>query len=118
VCIPSIDRPIGQLSLPAVLEHLQGLGIRSVMVEGGARVIRSFLSASASTSSGLVDSIIVTVAPMFVGEDGVGYSYESVPDEVSSFCLFDAFWTLNPFHRFPALNRYLQRFLERIQSSD
>ncbi|KAK7465500.1 2,5-diamino-6-(ribosylamino)-4(3H)-pyrimidinone 5'-phosphate reductase [Stygiomarasmius scandens] len=75
----------GQLPLPAVLQHLQGLGICSVMVEGGARVIRSFLSASASASSGLVDSIIVTVAPMFVGEDGVGYSYESVPDEVSGF---------------------------------
>ncbi|KAF5368408.1 hypothetical protein D9758_002165 [Tetrapyrgos nigripes] len=65
----------GHLSLPAVLKSLHDMGIRSLMVEGGARVIRSFFSAS--TSSRLVDSIIVTVAPTFVGDDGVGYSYDS-----------------------------------------
>jgi 2,5-diamino-6-(ribosylamino)-4(3H)-pyrimidinone 5'-phosphate reductase len=50
------------------------------MVEGGARVIRSFFAASASSS--LVDSIIVTVAPIFVG-DGVGYSYDSTSENFS-----------------------------------
>lgn len=37
------------------------------MVEGGATVIQSFLTES------LVDTVIVTVAPIFVGADGVGY---------------------------------------------
>jgi 2,5-diamino-6-(ribosylamino)-4(3H)-pyrimidinone 5'-phosphate reductase len=40
------------------------------MVEGGARVIGSFLSA------GTVDAVIVTIAPRFVGEDGTGYRSE------------------------------------------
>jgi 2,5-diamino-6-(ribosylamino)-4(3H)-pyrimidinone 5'-phosphate reductase len=45
------------------------------MVEGGARVIRSFLSEH------LVDALIVTTAPVLVGSDGVGYSegLEQVP---------------------------------------
>ena len=38
------------------------------MVEGGARVIQSFLSER------LVDALIVTTAPVLVGSDGVGYS--------------------------------------------
>jgi 2,5-diamino-6-(ribosylamino)-4(3H)-pyrimidinone 5'-phosphate reductase len=37
------------------------------MVEGGARVIQSFLSER------LVDALIVTTAPVLVGGDGVGY---------------------------------------------
>ena len=43
------------------------------MVEGGASVIRSFLDAS---QGGVVDTIIVTVAPTFVGEDAVGYGVQ------------------------------------------
>lgn len=48
------------------------------MVEGGARVIQSFLAESQSTgsvdtSSRVVDTIIVTVAPTIVGDEGVGY---------------------------------------------
>lgn len=41
------------------------------MVEGGARVIDSFLQASLSTP--LIDTLIVTVAPILVGADGVAY---------------------------------------------
>jgi 2,5-diamino-6-(ribosylamino)-4(3H)-pyrimidinone 5'-phosphate reductase len=46
------------------------------MVEGGARVIQSFL-----TSGLLVDTLIVTTAPVLVGSDGVGYGgrLEHVP---------------------------------------
>jgi 2,5-diamino-6-(ribosylamino)-4(3H)-pyrimidinone 5'-phosphate reductase len=45
------------------------------MVEGGARVIQSFLSEC------LVDALIVTTAPILVGGDGVGYGegLEQVP---------------------------------------
>ena len=38
------------------------------MVEGGARVIQSFLATPDS-----VDSVIVTVAPIFVGVEGITY---------------------------------------------
>jgi 2,5-diamino-6-(ribosylamino)-4(3H)-pyrimidinone 5'-phosphate reductase len=49
------------------------------MVEGGARVIQSFLSSAASGH--LVDALIVTTAPILVGREGVGYSegLEQVP---------------------------------------
>jgi len=66
------------ISVPSLLTTVRTLGIRSLMVEGGARVIKSFLTStqqhSATTSSGgTVDAIIVTVAPTFVGQEGVGY---------------------------------------------
>lgn len=59
-----------------MLRTLREKGIRSVMVEGGARVIQSFLA-----SRHLVDSMIVTTAPVLVGRDGVGYGggLEEVP---------------------------------------
>ncbi|KAI0285494.1 dihydrofolate reductase-like domain-containing protein [Russula aff. rugulosa BPL654] len=67
--------PTSKLLLPAVLRTLRDKGIRSIMVEGGARVIQSFLSER------LVDALIVTTAPVLVGGDGVGYSegFEQVP---------------------------------------
>jgi 2,5-diamino-6-(ribosylamino)-4(3H)-pyrimidinone 5'-phosphate reductase len=46
-----------------VVESLPFSG--SLMVEGGASVICSFLE------SGLVDHLIVTVAPVLIGDDGI-----------------------------------------------
>jgi 2,5-diamino-6-(ribosylamino)-4(3H)-pyrimidinone 5'-phosphate reductase len=44
------------------------------MVEGGAQVIESFLAESSRENpSGVIDTVIVTVAPTFVGVEGVGY---------------------------------------------
>ena len=57
--------------MPAVLRTLREKGVRSIMVEGGARIIRSFLSSAASER--LFDALIVTTAPVLVGCDGVGY---------------------------------------------
>jgi riboflavin-specific deaminase-like protein len=51
----------GGVSVPALLERLAGLGINSLMVEGGARVISAFLQQN------LVDRIVLTVAPVFLG---------------------------------------------------
>jgi len=51
---------VGRLSLAHVLDEIV-VG-QSVMVEGGAAVINSFLS------SGLVDLVVVTTAPFNVGE--------------------------------------------------
>jgi 3,4-dihydroxy 2-butanone 4-phosphate synthase/GTP cyclohydrolase II len=51
----------GQVNLSALLERLGKLGINSLMVEGGARIITSVLSDQ------LVDHLVLTVAPMLVG---------------------------------------------------
>jgi riboflavin-specific deaminase-like protein len=53
--------PEGRVPLQGLLERLASFGVRSLMVEGGARVITSFLSA------GLADSFVLTMAPLFVG---------------------------------------------------
>ncbi|KAI6135511.1 dihydrofolate reductase-like domain-containing protein [Pisolithus croceorrhizus] len=67
----------GFLSIPQVLEELYNQGIRSLMVEGGATVINNFLKCTQqshdSTVQPIVDTIIITTAPMFVGDGGVGY---------------------------------------------
>jgi GTP cyclohydrolase II len=51
----------GQVDLCAMLERLGELGIGSLMVEGGARVITSFLYAR------LVNLLVLTVSPVLVG---------------------------------------------------
>ncbi|KAE9393156.1 hypothetical protein BT96DRAFT_999695 [Gymnopus androsaceus JB14] len=76
-------RPWATFLFQIVLETLYKLGICSVMVEGGAQVIRSFFSQDGAQATILVDTIIVTVAPTFVGEDGV--SYNAAMNEASGF---------------------------------
>jgi len=51
----------GGIAIKTVLETLGDKGINSVMVEGGAQIISSFLGCQA------VDQIIVTIAPVLVG---------------------------------------------------
>lgn len=51
----------------ATLEALANEGVRSIMVEGGARVINDLVREGLE----YVDSIIVTVAPVYLGEGGV-----------------------------------------------
>ena len=51
----------GCVELPCTLEDLAELGISSLMVEGGAQVITSFLK------NRLVDWVAITIAPVFVG---------------------------------------------------
>jgi GTP cyclohydrolase II len=51
----------GWVDLKSLLDTLANLGIKSVMVEGGARVITSFLY------NRLVDRIVITIAPTFLG---------------------------------------------------
>ena len=53
--------PHGRVDLAQALLAVRGRGIASVMVEGGARVLRSFLEAN------LVDWVIITLAPVFIG---------------------------------------------------
>ena len=49
------------IDLPAVLDRLIREGVQSIMVEGGAHIITSFLQAR------LVDRIILTLAPVLLG---------------------------------------------------
>jgi GTP cyclohydrolase II len=51
----------GWVDLNSLLGTLVKLGINNIMVEGGARVITSFLSLH------LVDRIVITIAPTFLG---------------------------------------------------
>lgn len=51
----------GQVDLRALLARLKSLGIASLLVEGGAQVITSFLSAH------LVDQVVITIAPLLIG---------------------------------------------------
>ena len=53
--------PDGGLDLTVVLEELWQRGIRRLMVEGGAGVLRAFLAAR------LADAVCLTIAPLFVG---------------------------------------------------
>jgi len=53
----SLGRVCWQELLPALSER----GIRSLMVEGGAQVIQSLLTAA------LADQVVITIAPLFVG---------------------------------------------------
>jgi 3,4-dihydroxy 2-butanone 4-phosphate synthase/GTP cyclohydrolase II len=54
-------RPDGRVDLEALLERLGNCGINSLMVEGGARIITSFLARQ------LVDHLVLTVVPRLVG---------------------------------------------------
>jgi 2,5-diamino-6-(ribosylamino)-4(3H)-pyrimidinone 5'-phosphate reductase len=63
---------VGRIPPNALPGILSALGLGSVMIEGGSKVISSFLHAPPKADgSPLVDSVVVTVAPMFIGE-GIG----------------------------------------------
>lgn len=51
----------GWVALEPLLDKMGEMGVRSLMVEGGARVLTSFMKTR------LVDQMIITVAPMIVG---------------------------------------------------
>ncbi|MFT5196220.1 MAG: riboflavin-specific deaminase-like protein [Cellvibrionaceae bacterium] len=62
LCLPATET--GAIALKPLLIQLGKMGVRSVMVEGGGRVITSFLNAQVANQA------IITIAPVFVG----GYS--------------------------------------------
>jgi len=51
----------GWVDLAELLEYLGARGVNSLMVEGGAQIITSFLT------SRLVDQVVLTIAPLLVG---------------------------------------------------
>jgi 2,5-diamino-6-(ribosylamino)-4(3H)-pyrimidinone 5'-phosphate reductase len=55
-----------------VLCQISQAGIKSVMIEGGATVIESLFAAH--QESPIIDEVIVTVAPIELGREGLGYN--------------------------------------------
>ncbi|HLD46727.1 MAG TPA: RibD family protein, partial [Desulfobaccales bacterium] len=51
----------GWIDLADLLKHLGSMDVNSLMVEGGAQIITSFLA------SRLVDQVVLTIAPLLVG---------------------------------------------------
>ena len=59
----------GKLEWSLILRKLKQKGIQSIMIEGGATIINDLLS-----QPGLVDAVIVTIAPTWLGQGGVTVS--------------------------------------------
>ena len=59
--VPNKDSESQRAPLDAAVKLLRERGIKSLMVEGGANVITAFLQA------GLVDALVLTIAPKLVG---------------------------------------------------
>ncbi len=75
----------GRVSLAALLDLLSGEGLSSLMVEGGAAVITSFLRER------LANRLILTVAPVMAGgyravQDLCAPSWEAMPRLVNTTC--------------------------------
>ena len=68
----------GRLKWEAILKALAAEGVRSVMIEGGGKVINGLLS---EEHKYLIDSVIVTVAPTYLGKGGVVVSPSPRQDE-------------------------------------
>ena len=62
----------------AVLETLRKEGLNSIMIEGGSGVINTLLE---PLSQALVDSVIITIAPTWLGQGGVVVSPKRRVDE-------------------------------------
>jgi 2,5-diamino-6-(ribosylamino)-4(3H)-pyrimidinone 5'-phosphate reductase len=67
-----------RLRWEAILRALASEGIKSVMIEGGGTVLSELLNPEYTE---FIDSIIVTVAPTYLGSGGVGVSPDSKRDE-------------------------------------
>ncbi|PYH89550.1 riboflavin-specific deaminase [Aspergillus ellipticus CBS 707.79] len=70
IVLPAVGK---RVEWRAVLECLVREGLRSVMVEGGGEVINSLLE---THGQGLVQSVVVTIAPTWLGRGGVVVSPE------------------------------------------
>ncbi|OJJ46338.1 hypothetical protein ASPZODRAFT_66205 [Penicilliopsis zonata CBS 506.65] len=67
-----------RLRWEGILRALASEGVKSVMIEGGGTVLSELLNPEYTD---FIDSIIVTVAPTYLGRGGVGVSPDSKQDE-------------------------------------
>ena len=72
----------------AVLDELAHRGIRSIMVEGGGQLINSILQ----NHYQLIDSLIITIAPKYLGIGGVVVSPERSVPGAAALELEDSIW--------------------------
>lgn len=86
--VHSADKNQQQVPLGAAMSLLRERGIKSLMVEGGAKVITALLKAR------LADALILTVAPRIVG------GYKAVGDLQAEGC--DDQLSIHPLHTAPA----------------
>lgn len=67
----------GRTKWSEIFAELGKKGVKSVMVEGGGRVVNELLGRE---NVGLVDSVVVTLAPTYLGKGSVAVSPENVRD--------------------------------------
>ncbi|KAG2045132.1 dihydrofolate reductase-like domain-containing protein [Suillus americanus] len=80
--VPSVD---GFIMIPDLLKVLYNFGIKTLMVEGGATIIGSFLAEPArSKPNTIIDTLIITIAPTLIGDDGVGYGKKLSATQIPS----------------------------------
>ncbi|KAK4671125.1 2,5-diamino-6-(ribosylamino)-4(3H)-pyrimidinone 5'-phosphate reductase [Podospora pseudoanserina] len=79
----------GRFKWGDVLSVLGEQGVRSVMVEGGGEVINSLLI---DPENRLVDSVIITIAPTWLGKGGVVVSPSRQQGQTSQLKLRDVSW--------------------------
>jgi len=81
------------VSWNSILTSLSDLGISSIMIEGGGTVINTLLHAD---QTALIDSVIVTIAPTWLGQGGVvispGRTHEQDSNNQTAARLKDAQW--------------------------
>jgi 2,5-diamino-6-(ribosylamino)-4(3H)-pyrimidinone 5'-phosphate reductase len=71
--------------IPDLLKALYDFGVKTLMVEGGAAIVGSFLAESARAKPNtIIDTLIITIAPTLVGNEGVGYGKRLSTDQVWS----------------------------------
>jgi 2,5-diamino-6-(ribosylamino)-4(3H)-pyrimidinone 5'-phosphate reductase len=71
--------------IPDLLKALYNFGVKTLMVEGGAAVIGSFLEESARAKPNtIIDTLIITIAPTLVGDEGVGYGQRFSTGQIPS----------------------------------
>lgn len=76
-------------TFPDVLAVIAARGITSIMIEGGGVIINDILSRYLH----LVDSIIVTIAPVYLGAGGVVVCPPKIDESPAAAAFTDVFWT-------------------------
>ncbi|KAM7218583.1 Dihydrofolate reductase-like domain containing protein [Rhypophila decipiens] len=61
--------PGGRFTWDAILEAVSKEGLQTIMIEGGGQIINSLLSSPDNKE--LIDSVMVTIAPTWLGQGGV-----------------------------------------------
>ena len=89
--------PAAGIDLSSLLQTLIGMGVGTIMVEGGAQIISSFLA------DRLVDQVVVTIAPLLVGGLRAVQAVPATMETTPAVRTIDEFAKPRPISRFPRL---------------